>query len=127
MAKIKKEQTVLKQVQQLIKDECANYFYRSDKVTSYCCKEWTNDLACVYFQTEPEFEHCTYFKNNVLPLSEVVETIYKTQMDISRDLTSEEQKEIKITCYFKIEDEEVLIDTINRTYLNDEYLSTIFN
>ena len=34
----------------------------------------------------------------------------------------EEQKEIKITCYFKIEDEEVLIDTINRTYLNDEYL-----
>lgn len=34
----------------------------------------------------------------------------------------EEQKEIKIICCFKVEDEDILIDTVNRTYLNDEYL-----
>jgi len=95
MARIKKEQTVLKQVQQLINKECANYFYKSDDTPNYCCKEWTKDLLCVYFQSEPEFERCKYFEDAVLPTSEIIDTIYRTQMDISRALTSEEQKEIK--------------------------------
>jgi hypothetical protein len=95
IAKIKKEQTVLKQVQQLINKECANYFYKCDEVTSYCCREWTKDLSCIYFQPEPEFDRCKYFEETCLPLSEEIKIIYNLKYIDKVDLTSKQQREIK--------------------------------
>jgi hypothetical protein len=95
IAKIKKEQTVLKQVQQLINKECANYFFKSDDTSHYCCKEWTKDLSCIYFQAEPEFERCKYFEDVVLPMSEEIKIIYDLTYIDNVSLTSKQQREIK--------------------------------
>lgn len=78
----KKEQSIEKQIQQLIKDECANYFFKCDNKSNYCCQEWTKDLQCIYFQTELEQQRCGYFESAVLPIDGVLMAKYHSWLDI---------------------------------------------
>ena len=95
MVKKKKQQTVLNQVQQLIKDQygntligrsiqlgCANYF-ANDVVKHYCCLENTEGYVCVYFQEDLENPRCTYFETSLLLVDNNLVAKYYNYLDIN--------------------------------------------
>lgn len=90
-----KEQSIEKQIRSLITNECANHFSKCDNTNNYCCLEWTKDLQCIYFQTEPEQQRCGYFEESVLSLSEELKVIYNLKYIENINLTTKQQKEIK--------------------------------
>jgi hypothetical protein len=95
LAKEKKQQSVLNQVQQLIKDQygntlasrpillgCANYF-ANDVVKHYCCQENTDGNICVYFQENLENPRCTYFETYLLPIDNNLVAKYYNYLDVN--------------------------------------------
>jgi len=95
LAKEKKQQSVLNQVQQLIKDQygntlagrpillgCANYF-PNDVVKNYCCQENTDGNICVYFQENLENPRCTYFETYLLPVDNNLTAKYYNYLDVN--------------------------------------------
>ena len=90
-----KQQTVLSQVQQLIKDQygntligrplllgCANYF-ANDIVKNYCIQENTENNVCIYFQENIENPRCTYFEKHLLPIDNNLLAKYYNYLDIN--------------------------------------------
>lgn len=98
-----KEQSVQKQIQQLISKQCAGHFNTSitvnenkeHEILNYCCHEWTEDKSCIYFQIESEHQRCNYFEEYVLPLSQEIKIIYELQYIDNISLTKKQQREIK--------------------------------
>jgi hypothetical protein len=92
MARIKKEQTVLREIQDLLKEQdkyrnkftsCANYENLSNGIKYYCSLEKNKEKSCSYFLSEDNFERCTYFENAVLPVDGVLMARYYNWLDIN--------------------------------------------
>lgn len=92
MARKKKDKTVLKEIQDLLKEQgkytnkftgCASYDKESNGIKNYCCLENNKENTCVYFLSEIDFERCAYFESAVLPIDGVLMAKYYNWLDIN--------------------------------------------
>jgi len=81
-----------KQIEQLVKNECACHSTSCNDIKNYCDREWTEGYCCIFFIEKPEDNaRCSYFERAVLGMNPQLETAYKLR---GRELTQYDKKQI---------------------------------
>lgn len=85
----------MNEIQDLVRNECANYCGKFNTREHYCCYEPTPDFKCVLFRTDNALPRCKYFEESVLPLDPATEAIYRTERMDNIKLSKNERESIR--------------------------------